>query len=144
MKLIRHALHENNVPFINEGQPVSVVEISTGLSLTVIIGVLVVTVLASLLSKRGRAQNAIGNARRHATSYLDAEYTNDPAERERIFRALLEERDQTWPSAPKYRAMVTDEPALMDLLDRARTSHDAAVERGQAEPAGPPKILPPE
>ena len=52
VKLILHALHENNLPFINDGEPVDVVEISTGLSLTVIIGVLVVTVVASLLSRR--------------------------------------------------------------------------------------------
>lgn len=46
IKLVMHALHENNVPFINGGEPVQVVEISTILSLSVIIGVLVVTVVA--------------------------------------------------------------------------------------------------
>jgi tellurite resistance protein TerC len=141
VKLILHALHENNVPFINDGQPVPVVEISTGLSLGVIIGVLVVTVLASLLSKRGRAQNAIANAGRHARSYVDAEYTTDPAERERIFRALLEERDQIIALGPKYRQMMKNEPALMELLERAVASHDAAVDRGEAEPFGPTKIV---
>ena len=30
VKLVLHALHENNVPFINDGEPVDVVEISTG------------------------------------------------------------------------------------------------------------------
>ena len=55
------------------------------MSLSVILGVLVVTVLASLFSKAGKAQNAIGNARRHATSYLDSEYTEDAGERERIY-----------------------------------------------------------
>ena len=30
VKLILHALHENNVPFINNGEPIDVVEISTG------------------------------------------------------------------------------------------------------------------
>ena len=35
-KLILPALHENNVPFIDDGQPVGVVEIGTGLSLGVI------------------------------------------------------------------------------------------------------------
>src|SRR4051812_11949317 len=75
VKLILHALHENNVPFINDGEPVPVVEISTSLSLTVILGVLVVTVVASLVSKKGKAQTAIANARRHATAYLDSEYT---------------------------------------------------------------------
>lgn len=141
VKLVLHALHENNVPFINDGEPVPVVEISTGLSLTVIIGVLLVTVVASLLSKRGRTRNAIGNARRHAVAYLDAEYTHDPAERERIFRALLEERDFIVGLGPKYRQMVRDEPELMELLERALSSHDAAVERGDADPIGPPKIV---
>jgi tellurite resistance protein TerC len=137
VKLILHALHENNVPFVNDGDPVTVVEISTPLSLGVIVGVLAVTVLASLFSKRGRAQNAIANARRHAASYLDAEYTTDPVERERIFRALLEERDQIVSLGAKYRQMVVDEPALMDLLERAVASHDRAVGRGEAEPVVP-------
>ena len=52
VKLILHALHENNVPFINGGEPVTVVEISTAVSLGVIVGVLLVTVVASLLSPR--------------------------------------------------------------------------------------------
>ncbi|WP_315097759.1 TerC family protein [uncultured Cellulomonas sp.] len=142
VKLVLHALHENNVPFINNGEPVPVVEISTGLSLGVILGVLVVTVAASMLSPAGKAKNAIANARRHAMSYLDSEYTADPAERERIFRLLLEERDLIVALGPKYKQKVRDEPELVDLLERARGSHDAAVERGEAEPAGPRKILP--
>jgi tellurite resistance protein TerC len=143
VKLILHALHENTVPFINDGEPVPVVEISTGLSLSVILGVLVVTVAASLISPAGRAQNAIANARRHAASYLDSEYTADPAERERIFRLLLTERDQIVALGPKYRQKVRDEPALLALLERARDSHDAAAARGEAAPTGAPKILDP-
>jgi TerC family integral membrane protein len=141
VKLILHALHENTVPFINDGEPVPVVEISTGLSLGVILGVLVVTIAASLLSPAGRAQNAIANAHRHAASYLDSEYTADPAERERIFRLLLTERDKIIALGPKYRQKVRDEPALMALLERARDSHDAAVTRGEAAATGAPKIL---
>jgi tellurite resistance protein TerC len=141
VKLILHAMHENNVPFINDGEPVSVVEISTGLSLIVIVGVLVVTVVASLLSPAGKAQTAIVNARRHANSYLDAEYTVDSAERERIFRALLDERDVIVALGPKYRQMVRDEAELVDLLERALASHDAAVARGEAAPIGEPKIV---
>ena len=141
VKLVLHALHENNVPFINDGEPVPVVEISTRLSLSVIIGVLFVTVAASLLSPAGKAQNAIANARRHATAYLDTEYTADPLERERIFRMLLAERDQIVALGPKYRQKVRDEPALMALFERARDSHDAAVARGDAAPAGESTIL---
>ncbi len=40
VKLILHAMHENNLPFINHGEPVHVVEISTEMSLMVIVGVL--------------------------------------------------------------------------------------------------------
>src|SRR3954471_17265145 len=119
VKLMLHALHENNVPFINDGDPVPVVEITTAISLAVIIGVLLVTVIASLTSAKGRAQNAMAAARRHALDYLQAEYTADPAERERIFRLLLGERDQIVALGPKYQQMVRDEPALMALLGRA-------------------------
>lgn len=142
IKLILHALHENNLPFINDGQHVKVVEISTGLSLSVIIGVLIVTVVASLFSPAGKAQTAIANARRHAASYLDSEYTADPAERERIFGLLLAERDQIVALGDKYTQRARDEADLMALLDRARDSHRAAVERGDAKQAGDPKILP--
>ena len=134
VKLVLHALHENNVPFINDAEPVSVVEVSTGLSLAVILGVLVVTILASLLSPAGRAQTAIANARRHATAYLDATYTADPDERERVFQLLLDERDQIIKLGPKYRQMVRDEPTLMAALEQCRESHDAAVLRGQTSP----------
>jgi len=138
VKLMLHALHENNVPFINDGEPVTVVEISTALSLGVIVGVLAITVLASLFSKRGLAHQAIANARRHATSYLDAEYTMDATERERIYHALVAEHDRIVALGPKYRQMVADEPALMDLLERAIASHDQAVARDEAEPIAPP------
>ena len=137
VKLILHALHENNVPLINDGEPVQVVEISTSVSLLVIIGVLIVTVVASLLSRKGQAQTAIANARRHATAYLDSEYTHDAAERERIFKMLLNERDQILALGPKYRQMVHDEPALIRLLDRAAAKHDEAVDRGEAQPFTP-------
>jgi tellurite resistance protein TerC len=143
VKLILHALHENNLPFINDGQPVHVAEIGTGLSLGVILGVLTVTVLASLYSPAGKAQTAINNARRHAGSYLDSEYTADPAERERIFGLLLAEREQIAALGPKYRQRARDHAELMGLLERARHSHDAAVERGEAAPVDEPEILPP-
>ncbi|QIK66531.1 TerC family protein [Nocardioides sp. HDW12B] len=143
VKLILHAMHENNLGFINDGEPIKVTEISTAVSLSVILGVLLVTVLASLYSKAGKAQNAISNARRHASSYLDSEYTKDAAERERIYGLLLEERDQIVALGPKYKQKARDEQELMELLQRARDSHDAAVDRGEAEDPGPSKLLPP-
>ena len=52
-KLILHALHVNELPFINGGQPVTgAPDISIGESLTVIIAILVVTTVTSLLKSR--------------------------------------------------------------------------------------------
>ncbi|MGJ9423509.1 TerC family protein [Aeromicrobium sp. CF3.5] len=52
VKLVLHALHENELAFINGGEHVGVPEISTGVSLIVIVGVLIVTTVASLLKTR--------------------------------------------------------------------------------------------
>jgi tellurite resistance protein TerC len=123
VKLILHALHENNLPFINDGQPVPVFEITTGLSLTVIIGALVITVVASLLSKAGKAQTAINNARRHAVSYLDLGYTADPGERERIYNALLAEVQQIEEMDPKYRNKAKDVETIRTEVAEAHRQH---------------------
>jgi tellurite resistance protein TerC len=61
VKLVLHAMHENEVPFINGGEPFHwAPEIPIWLSLVVIVGTLVVTTVASLIktgvpSKRDRA-----------------------------------------------------------------------------------------
>ncbi|GAA4700752.1 TerC/Alx family metal homeostasis membrane protein [Pseudonocardia yuanmonensis] len=121
VKLVLHALHENNVPFLNDGQPVDVVEISTGLSLSVIVGVLAITVLASLTSARGKAQKAVSAARRHATDYLDG--AEDPARREDTFGKLLAEQAKIRALPEKYRARIRDERELMSLLHRVHAEH---------------------
>jgi tellurite resistance protein TerC len=54
VKLVLEAVHENSLPFINGGEPVHAVPaIPIWLSLTVILGVLVVATVASLLKTRG-------------------------------------------------------------------------------------------
>lgn len=53
VKLVIHALHKNELPFINGGEAIKVIpEISTGLSLIVILVTLVVTTVWSLLATR--------------------------------------------------------------------------------------------
>lgn len=52
IKLILHALHENEVPFVNGGQPVHVPEIPTLAGLGVIVVTLAVTAIASLWKTR--------------------------------------------------------------------------------------------
>lgn len=56
VKLVLHALHENTLPFINGGEHIAVPEISIAFSLTFIVGVLVVTTVASLLKTRGDSE----------------------------------------------------------------------------------------
>jgi tellurite resistance protein TerC len=125
VKLVLHALHENNVPFINNGQPVPVIEISTGLSLSVILGVLTATILASLFSSKGRAQNSVSAARRHAIEYLDVEH--DPERREQIFAALLREIEEIKKLPEKYRARIREEEQLTALLRKALDTHAKAT-----------------
>ncbi|MFC7099827.1 hypothetical protein ACFQQB_04620 [Nonomuraea rubra] len=122
VKLVLHALHENNVPFINDGEPVPVAEISTGLSLSVIIGVLAITVIASLASAKGRAQNTVSMVRRHAQQYLDVEH--DPELRAELFAKLLAEEEQLRRLPEKFRRQIRDEDKLMALLRRAHEEHD--------------------
>ena len=120
VKLVLHALHENNLPFINGGEHVPVFEISTGLSLTVIIGVLAVTIIASLVSKSGKAQTVLNNARRHAESYLDLDYTADPGERERVYGLLMVEERTIAGMEPKFR---DKHPESEDILERIALAH---------------------
>ena len=59
VKLVFHALHANEVFFINDGQPVTwAPEISTWLSLAVIVGAMAVATLASLIALRVRRNAA--------------------------------------------------------------------------------------
>lgn len=123
VKLVLHALHENNLPFINGGEHVNVFEISTGLSLTVIIGVLVVTVVASLVSKSGKAQTVLNNARRHAESYSNLEYTADPAERERVYGMLMVEEKTIQSMDPKFRDKHKDSEEILEQIAKTHELH---------------------
>lgn len=137
VKLILHAMHENNVPFINNGESIHVVEISTALSLSLIIGILFVTVVASLLSPKGRAQTYVAAARRHANEFLDIE--TDPAYCDEIFHRLLVEEARLKSLPEKYRARIRAEDELMALLGRAHKLHDERVANGTCfVPAGGP------
>jgi tellurite resistance protein TerC len=67
VKLVLEAAHENSLPFVNGGQPLSgVPTIPIWLSLSVILGVLVVATVASLLKTRGRLPAEAGEARSDA------------------------------------------------------------------------------
>ncbi len=59
VKLVLHALHENELPFINGGEHVAVPDIPSLLSLGVIIVTLTITAVASLLASRRMSEAEI-------------------------------------------------------------------------------------
>ncbi|HEV7728155.1 MAG TPA: TerC family protein [Modestobacter sp.] len=60
VKLVLEAVHDNSLPFINGGKPIEAVPaIPIWLSLSVILGVLVVATVASLLKTRGETADEI-------------------------------------------------------------------------------------
>src|SRR4051794_9547728 len=129
VKLVLHAMHQNNVPFINDGEPIHVVEISTGVSLGLIVGILFVTVVASLLSPKGRAQTYVAAARRHAQEFVDVE--TDPAYCDEIYHRLLIEEGRLKQLPEKYRSRIKAEGGLMELLQRAHNLHEERVADGR-------------
>lgn len=88
VKLILHALHENNLPFINGGEHVDVVEVPIALSLGVIVAVIVITVLTSLFTPLGKKLTRQNAVIRHAREFL-ADDNDDDAREEHLasFRA---------------------------------------------------------
>jgi tellurite resistance protein TerC len=65
VKLVVHALHTNELPFVNGGEHVTVIpEVPTWLSLVVILGTLAVTTVASLAQDRRDRQRAAGSLTR--------------------------------------------------------------------------------
>ncbi|WNB84395.1 TerC family protein [Cellulomonas sp. ATA003] len=123
VKLILHALHENTLPFINDGEHVSVYEVTTNQSLSVILGVLLVTVVASLLSPAGKAQATATRVRHLASDYLDPADGTTPAERERTFERFVTEEQRLQAMEPKHRAKFERDRELVDVARRAHAEH---------------------
>lgn len=77
VKLVLHALHENELGFVNGGQSVHVPEISTVGSLLFIVGVLALAVIASVIkTKRDEAQGAL--PAKWNREYDDDDIAEDP------------------------------------------------------------------
>lgn len=147
VKLILHALHENNLPFINGGENVPVAEVPTTTSLLVIVVILAITVAASLLSPKGRALRALQNAERY--SYRYSVLPEDaPAEDRRKAEALMdtwtakaERVDQKWRDTlidhkDSYSRIIRTAHEAR-LAEAARTGEDASVSRQIVDQDGP-------
>lgn len=125
VKLLLHALHENTLGFINNGQPVHVFEIEIHHSLIVIVGVLVITVLASLYSPKGKALGTIQRVQTLSQKYLDLPADASPEERAKIQSQLEEATAKSRKIPQKYRdELIESETEYQDLVARARGEHE--------------------
>lgn len=125
VKLLLHALHENTLGFINGGQPVHVFKIEIHHSLIVIVGVLVITVLASLYSPKGKALGTIHRVQTLSQKYLDLPADAPAEERAKIQRQLDEATAKSREIPQKYRdELIESETEYQDLVARARGEHE--------------------
>ena len=122
-KLVLHALHENTVPFINNGEHVPVVEVSTGLSLIVIVGVLAITVVTSLISPAGRARTLAANAAMHAREYLRVTYEATPEDREAAFSKMQDDAAKLDSLPNKQLVRILEDGTLPALIEKAQRVH---------------------
>ncbi|MEC5185023.1 tellurite resistance protein TerC [Cryobacterium sp. MP_3.1] len=123
IKLVLHALHENTLPFINGGEHVPVFEISTGVSLAVIIGVLTVTVIASLVSPAGRAHSAIALSKASAKKYLTGDFSGKGETRDETYALVVAHERALGLLTPKHRARAAEDEELQALLAEAHNAH---------------------
>lgn len=108
IKLMLHALSQNNLPFIYDGQDVPVTEPSTGMSLVLIISILLVTIVWSLASSRGKALRALQNAEKFAHRYSQL-----PADSSVEVRKTAAEKMDYW----TQRAEETEHRYLDELIE---------------------------
>jgi tellurite resistance protein TerC len=125
VKLILHALHQNNLPFINGGAPVHVGEISTVQSLVVIVTILAVTIYASVRSPKGKAKAAVAALHRHVVGYLELGEGTLAAERQRAYAGMVAMERQVAGLDPKLGALVRLSETLKERLAEAHRRHAA-------------------
>lgn len=82
VKLILHALHENELPFINGGHPVPVPDITTGMSLIFIVCAMAIATIASVVVARKQAAASgeklhLGASEHGSAADQDASATGD-------------------------------------------------------------------
>ena len=130
VKLVLHALQENNVPFINDGAPVKVIEISPLQSLVVIVIILTVTVLLSLLSPKGKAKTAVARLRQALAAWQDLNAAGAPAAQRAAAYAKLADAEQSVRALPQeYRALIHERQTLREMLAEAYARQAAEAGR---------------
>ncbi|RRD04555.1 TerC family protein [Arachnia propionica] len=89
VKLILEALHTNTLPFINGGQHVPVFVFDKIQALLVVVGLLTITVVASLFSRKGAVASVVKTLDRKCHAYLHDEYHGAEEERTALYEDIL-------------------------------------------------------
>ncbi len=128
IKMILEALHGNQLPFLNQGQPIPVYTFDIGTSLLVIVSVLVVTVAASLASRRGRVASQVRSLERLADAYLKEQPGREPVERERQYQQLAVAEAALLQMNADLAAAAMDD----DVTDKLAAAHRLHLEAAEA------------
>ena len=116
VKLILHALHVNELPFINGGESVAwAPEIPTFVSLAVILGTIVIATVASLLSPKAKAVQAVASLEGALKVYRSLGEDAPHEERTKAY----DDVSKTYRAAEKA-AETRDDVELPEITDEAR------------------------
>lgn len=116
VKLILHALHVNELPFINGGESVAwAPEIPTFVSLAVILGTIVIATVASLLSPKAKAVQAVASLEGALKVYRSLGEDTPHEERTKAY----DDVSKTYRAAEKA-AETRDDVELPEITDEAR------------------------
>ncbi|GGC88768.1 tellurium resistance protein TerC [Tersicoccus solisilvae] len=128
VKLILHAMHENEVPFINGGHPMEwAPEIPTMISLVVIVGVIVVATVASLLSPKAKALQAVAELKTAIETYRELGEDVPVEHRQDAYHRVVQARDRAVEAASNTRADASD----LDPDDEVRQQYREAEDLHQ-------------
>jgi tellurite resistance protein TerC len=127
VKLILHALHVNELPFINDGEHVAwAPEIPTFVSLAVILGTIVIATVASLLSPKAKAVQAVASLQNALKVYRNLEEDAPHEERVEAYDKVTE----TYRNATAV-AKDRDDVELPEISDQAKEEFRASNPRLQ-------------
>lgn len=121
VKLIIHALNHNEVSFINNGQPWErIPEIEAVTSLYVILGILILTIVASLVTPSGKALSTASALHREAVAYTSRAAEQSETERAEQYARILQLEEKL----AQFNAKHVDK--------HTKDDHDEVVEQAHA------------
>ena len=128
VKLILEAMHTNQFSWINGGEPINVYTFDPYTSLGVIVGVLAITVIASLVSPKGKMLSAVKTLHRHAHAYNNVEYHGEAADREHHYEKMEAAETALMKFDEKKISELMDETGTTWEVEQARRAHKESVE----------------